>query len=218
MTGAFAFLAFAIAASGFIIATYCYKFKFEIARQSGHRLYLTVVTYGFLPAIPAAVFLLLFIPAEASAYPLVLGLVTIILSIGLTVGYNKKAPDAKQTALLKAWKQDDLESVCSAALLNFRPVAVSLENRKVYIGYVADTLEPSEDASYISIIPIRSGYRDKETMQLKLTHKYQSIINALSKGDTDMDERYLIVIPRNRIMTINIFNDHLYQEISGEKI
>lgn len=218
MTGAFAFLAFAIAASGFIIATQCYKFKFEVARQSGHRLYLTVITYGFLPAIPASVLLLFFIPPESSAYPLWLALIILIISIAFTIWHNKHTPDAKQTALLKAWKQDDLESVCSAALLHFRPVAVSLENRKVYIGYVADTLEPSEDASYISIIPIRSGYRDKETMQLRLTHKYDSIITALFEGKTDVDERYLIVIPRNRIMTINIFNDHLYSEISGEQL
>ncbi|MDT8310217.1 MAG: hypothetical protein RQ732_02110, partial [Methylophaga sp.] len=86
MTGAFAFLAFAIAASGFIIASQCYKFKFEVARQSGHRLYLTVITYGFLPAIPAAVLLLLFIPAESSAYPLVLALLTLLLSIAISIG------------------------------------------------------------------------------------------------------------------------------------
>ena len=58
------------------------------------------------------------------------------------------------------------------ALKGERMLSITLETRKWYAGYVAEvpTLKPSE--KYFRIIPILSGYRDKDTLSATRTISY----------------------------------------------
>jgi len=253
VNGGFAFVALAVAAAGFIIASRCYLVRYQIARESGHRLYLAAITYGFA-CISIAILPIGFIAWAAclEISPYLLGIATALTGLGFTELFNRRLDrsqlpaawaalkslsfrevvihlwnawerddSARVKALWRAWEKDDIELVCATALSEFKPVAVTVESGKVYVGLVADTIEPSSDKSYLSILPFYSGYRDKETHSLRLNHKYESLINGLLNEDPDIIASgldYVIVVPKERIITIHIFNDQLYNEVSGHSL
>jgi len=54
---------------------------------------------------------------------------------------------------------------------------ITMSNRKVYVGRVIGLGEPNEKQGpdqEISIVPVFSGYRDKDTMSVILNHSYDS--------------------------------------------
>ncbi|MBE02073.1 hypothetical protein [uncultured Marinobacter sp.] len=124
----------------------------------------------------------------------------------------------KFNALWQAWQDDDIELICAYAAEEMKPISVTLDTNKVYVGMVADTLEPSDTNSYLSILPIYSGYRNKDNMSYILNHKYETLINGLLNNDEDIVNAkldYIVAIPLERIVTIHVFNEELYQEVSG---
>lgn len=127
--------------------------------------------------------------------------------------------DRRTFALWEAWQENDIELICAYAVVEFKPIAVTLDSKKVYVGIVSDTIEPSDQDSYLSILPLYSGFRD-EKQAFKLTHRYTSLIEILlGEGKEEQLEEgrldYAIAIPLERIVTIHIFNEDLYQEVSG---
>lgn len=251
MTGSIAALVIAIAASGYILASKCLLYKYHIARQNGHRLYLSCLTYGTYALAPALLFTLilsLIIPrVEHNLY--ISAILTFVIAFLFTAIYNCRPSlreikkiiskahetpihktfenlkkqfeideDRNTHALWEAWREHDIEFICAHALSQFKPVAITLETRKVYVGMVADTIEPSENDSYLSILPLYSGYRDREEHQLRLNHRYKTLIDGLIDDDESIinaSADYVIAIPIGRIVTIHIFNPDLYQEVSG---
>lgn len=220
MGGSFAFLALAIASVGYILATRCYLFRYSVSRQSGHKLYLTSITLGFLVMAVAMMVMWLFgADSNLRSYPFKLSFITLIIGFGASELYNRKVPDAKEKALIKAWDRDDLEDVIAYSVLNKKPFSVTLETRKVYVGFVARTLEPSDDKSHLSLIPIYSGFRREPDLGLELTHRYDSIIRYLAEKESSRNQvEYTIVIPLERIVSANIFNEDLYKDVTGNGV
>ncbi|UZD66728.1 hypothetical protein [Marinobacter sp. AN1] len=252
MNGSFAILAVAIATSGYILASKCLLNRYRVARQSGHRLYLSSLKYGIYAHFPALflawIFSLAIPPLNT---PITTAILTILSALTFTEVYNRKPSshqwiqlksllgqireqplahsykklkeifpideERRSVALWEAWQENDIELICAYAVGEFKPVAVTLESKKVYVGIVADTIEPSDQDSYLSILPLYSGYRD-DSQAFKLNHKYVTLIEALlgegkELSGTTLD--YAIAIPLERIVTIHIFNEDLYQEVSG---
>ncbi|HMV13103.1 MAG TPA: hypothetical protein PKD88_08285 [Nitrosomonas sp.] len=58
----------------------------------------------------------------------------------------------------------------------------------------------------ISLIPIMSGYRDKDTFEVSLTTYYEAI-------DTDLD----IVIRQDKILTASWFDFDVYKKLNHKK-
>tara|TARA_R110000751_G_scaffold75598_3_gene152289 strand:+ start:602 stop:1264 length:663 start_codon:yes stop_codon:yes gene_type:complete len=203
--------------SGYVLATQCYFFKFRVARQSGQRLYLTALLLGFFSAFAATALMELF-GSLASSEGLPLALLTFTLSVLATYGYNLFVPDAKEKALWAAWQEDDLEKLCGRAITQNKPIAITLNSRKVYVGLIGDTLEPKpKESAYLSLFPLFSGYRDPDTLSFHLIHRYDELLNTEGNHETGTQKEkwldFLIVIPRSEIVSIHIFNDHLYQHI-----
>ena len=112
-------------------------------------------------------------------------------------------------------KRDDFDSICYRALINFHPIAISLESRKVYVGFVTDTLEPGED-SYITILPTFSGYRDPDTLEFNLDYSYDAVIGQLGEPDSQLIHYYM-AFPRAKIWSLHLFNDHLYTSVRQQQ-
>lgn len=252
MNGSFAILAVAIATAGYILASKCLLNRYRVARQSGHRLYLSSLKYGvyaLFPALLIAWVLSLVIPSLNA--PITTATLTILSAIAFTEYYNRKPSlsqwkdlknllgdirkqpvaesygklleifpideERRTFALWEAWQENDIELICAYAVGEFKPVAVTLESKKVYVGIVSDTIEPSDQDSYLSILPLYSGYRD-DVQAFKLNHKYTTLIEALLGEGKELSGDsldYAIAIPLERIVTIHIFNEDLYQEVSG---
>ena len=106
-------------------------------------------------------------------------------------------------------RRDDFDSICFDALSQFKPIAITLESRKVYVGYVADGFEPKEGSS-LTLLPVYSGYREKDTLSFKLISAYD-VVREFFHSDRLGIEDYYIAFPRDKILSLHIFNDHLYK-------
>jgi hypothetical protein len=99
-----------------------------------------------------------------------------------------------------------LMRVLQQATRSMRLVSVTLDNRKWYIGYVTESpnLDPQE--LYFRILPILSGYREKDTMRMIRTVFYQDAL-----GDHSIDaNQFVITLPLRDVKIINFFDEKTY--------
>lgn len=95
-------------------------------------------------------------------------------------------------------------------------VAVTLKNRKVYVGHVIEAaLSFTSDDSkspYLVILPVLSGYRDNETLQMKLPVRYYEMWGneELLKISNLTPDDFTIVLPEGEIVSVNKFDYTVY--------
>lgn len=109
---------------------------------------------------------------------------------------------------------DLLMRLLQRALNEERMVSITLETRKWYAGYVfeAPNLRPSEN--YFSLIPVLSGYRDKDTLEARRTLAYNHLFES---GEMDPED-LVIILPIESVRTANLFDPKLYDDhFSSEK-
>ncbi|EOF9273776.1 hypothetical protein MBN81_001116 [Klebsiella pneumoniae] len=91
-----------------------------------------------------------------------------------------------------------------------RPVLVSLKCRKVYVGTVNMISEPNEKQGpnlEISISPIMSGYRDKDTLRVLFSNDY----NDLEDVDTS------IIFPLSEVSHASWFNMDIHEKVDNNR-
>lgn len=89
-------------------------------------------------------------------------------------------------------------------------VLVTLKSRKVYVGRVKTISEPNEidgPNQEISIIPLMSGYREKDTLRIFFTNDYDD----LNSVDT------AIVIPTTEICHTSWFNMDIHTKVDNNR-
>jgi hypothetical protein len=84
-------------------------------------------------------------------------------------------------------------------------VAVTLRNRKVYIGYVLTTPSLNPSDIFVRIYPVRSGHRDKTTLCFEMTTNYVPV-------QSRQGELLFVVIPLGDIEVVNPFDSEVYSE------
>ena len=90
-------------------------------------------------------------------------------------------------------------------------VSVTLDNRKVYIGWtgLAPFSGPSDKdgAKDFTLLPVLSGYRNEETLKLEITTDYTSAYQQIERSDSQVSiDDFEIVIPVSRVVTANPFS------------
>lgn len=69
------------------------------------------------------------------------------------------------------------------------PILITLNNRKVYAGFVLELPYMNEREDwYIKLLPLRSGYRDEKILNLSMTHNYEEIWSNLDEVIPDKIE------------------------------
>lgn len=77
----------------------------------------------------------------------------------------------------RIFKDSPMDNIFFESLIRKKPVLISLKSRKTYVGIVIATGEPNESNGLnqeIVILPIMSGYRDKDTLSVIFTNDYAS--------------------------------------------
>lgn len=90
------------------------------------------------------------------------------------------------------------------------PVLISLKSRKVYVGTVNMISEPNEKQGpnlEISISPIMSGYRDKDTLRVLFSNDY----NDLDGIDTS------IIFPLSEVSHASWFNMDIHEKVDNNR-
>ena len=97
-------------------------------------------------------------------------------------------------------------------------VELSLRSRKSYIGLILGSEITRHGEPDIALIPLVSGYRDKDTLELGITTDYTP---ALKKSLEDVSglqhEDLQIVIPRDEVISARTFYPETYNLFQDEK-
>lgn len=215
----------AIAVGGFIFSNKCYATKYRISRQSGHKLYLPALGIGFVLAplawlslksgywVCSATGFTACIPISNELNNFVFGIHMLFWGWLVAALYNK-LPKVRTNALTRELKKNDFDATCLYASEAFKPIAVSLESRKVYVGMIIDT--PAPESDYLTFLPAYSGYRDDETLSFTLVNDYEKELERLMKGDENTHLQDLVItVPKGKILSLHIYNDHLYRRLNS---
>ena len=93
-----------------------------------------------------------------------------------------------------------------------RLISLTLDSRKWYVGWVAQTpnLHPLEQ--YFRLLPFISGYRDKDSLETRRTVYYDAVLK-----DAMLDpNEFVITLPLKDVKIAGFFNDEIYDEYFAE--
>ena len=112
---------------------------------------------------------------------------------------------------------DPLTRLFLSATLRAQPVLVTMENRKLYAGFVVLSLGLNPQTRHIRILPLLSGYRDQETGLAVFTTEYAHIYELMESGDDPHLERFTasdfqVVLPLGEIRSARLFDPLIYAE------
>lgn len=233
-SGDTALIILSIAISGYIFSTFCYRLRYKTARESGHRLYLTCASVGWVFVLIGYALIQLVVTIcthyrfgswlvaaiSPSHEPLFVSALSPALSTMAMVVYNS-LPHSKSRNIERVWAKNDFDSLISYVTGGDKPnpLSLTLDTRKVYIGMVARTNEPDDGSSHVTLLPLFSGFRDPNSLELSLENRYDEVFDyfdPLQNGPTTFDIRdFLLVIPLSQIVTANPFNYHIYKRLHG---
>jgi hypothetical protein len=111
---------------------------------------------------------------------------------------------------------DEIELLLVNAVVTQQPVQATLSNGKVYVGKVIESRDPSSKLETFRLIPMMSGYRDKDTGEVEYTTFYQNIFTAL-KGNGVGIRSFELVIPIDKIVTISGFDLTAYRSFQENR-
>lgn len=107
---------------------------------------------------------------------------------------------------------DGLIKLLQYAATRERLISVTLDNGKWYAGEVGESLNLDPQEAYFRLLPLFSGYRDKDTLRLIQVLSYAGIY--LRK---DVDKReFEVTIPLKGIKTASLWNQGAYEEHNRE--
>lgn len=121
--------------------------------------------------------------------------------------YNKKL-------LQHAIKNNDFEQLITRSVYDVFPILFTLESRKVYVGWAVSAPNPAHERKSIRILPIISGYRNKDTLEVEFTTDYLPIIDGVldDKNINYALEDLEVIIPASSLSSCHLFDMTLYNE------
>lgn len=142
---------------------------------------------------------------------------TIALGIllGLLVCFvgNRIYSEGKAAEAIAIKDGDLIELLIRESMRTRKSVEISLKTGKSYIGFAVESGIAKSGESDISLIPVASGYRNKNSQELEITTNYASVI-AESYPDAKSYLDYVdfrIIIPKSEIVSARLFDPDIYQ-------
>ncbi|MDX7715155.1 hypothetical protein [Aeromonas caviae] len=127
--------------------------------------------------------------------------------------------DKKWDALAKAVGSNPYEVMLMEASARQVPVIVTLGSKKFYVGLVICPAFEHGESEYLELIPLLSGYRNKDNLTINITTNYRQhyLESGISAGlGTAMNRLTLndfrVVAPRSEVETISFFDLDTYQK------
>ncbi|KAF7781252.1 hypothetical protein PRUB_b0409 [Pseudoalteromonas rubra] len=159
-----------------------------------------------------------------SAIALILSVFGPNMILNITAKQKNVTPeDLKNAVYFSLSGTDDtpeFTGILHNSMLKGLPIAFTLSNRKVYIGYVINLGYHMND---FMVLPLKSGYRCKDELRLELVTNYASAwsdIEASNKDNPEANqsdeeeldlEKFLINIPVREVVHANL-HDFEYKE------
>ena len=113
---------------------------------------------------------------------------------------------------------DAIELLIAESFDNQRAVEITLRTRKSYVGLATEMPIALEGAADVSLVPIVSGYRDKETQELQLTQNYAPLLVEAIAGQSEVNyEDFRVVISFQEIVSARLFERTVWERFQGER-
>jgi hypothetical protein len=217
--------------------------RWRVAREEGHRLYFRAVFFGALifvgvavvryqlesrfPRYAAAVSsvkerLQPMVKEQNSAAPTADLTITCFLAMlaGLPLAWLLNLIFPKQYWLRRAIRKDALEAFLLDAAEREVSIGVTMDDGKVYVGYLVESFDPTVGRKCILLLPLMSGYRDQETRNVNFTTFYIELYGGEGVNQTPLPaplehltaEDFIIVLPADRIASYRMFDALAYHE------
>ena len=111
--------------------------------------------------------------------------------------------------------------VIASAFRRNRMIELSLKNRKSYVGLVLWSSITKRGRSDVTLLPIASGYRSEDTLELHLTTNYAPLIKKLidkdAEGIDDLLRDYSVVLPRSEVCSARLFDPAVYRRFQQSR-
>ena len=226
------------ALAGYLLQTVLYQFRYRTLRESGQHVVFRSALTGIVLAFFAQLILHIvsnYVPRLESYLCEVFGFeysAVAVLSffLALAVWPVCNALTDRDSAAIRAAKENgDLKGVfVTEAIATCKTVEVSLNTGKVYIGKISQSGIGISSQFDLMITPLFSGYRNRETNELKITQFYHQIIRDRKKKRQrgyDQDGRELkndwnelrIGVSLSDVITVRFFDPTLYREFSKDE-
>ena len=140
-----------------------------------------------------------------------IGLLSLLLAFGISHLINHLCD---KTDSLKKAIDNDLDQILFNSIAKEKYpklLQFTLDGRKSYVGFVVDGAEPNTN-SYVTILPVLSGYRDVETLSLTLDIDYELFYEELEELDS-----LTTVFPKSKILSCNYFNPTIYKKVMSKR-
>jgi hypothetical protein len=210
---------------GFLFLHITHFFRFAAQRLDGYRLLLYSALSGTGLVILARLLVILFAPtrvgleaarwwttfapfpySETSAWALALGPIFAVV-VNLFLGAER----AKDIEIRR--HGNSLTKLLHHAVREERLVSLTLATLKWYVGFVAESPNLAPQEEYFRLLPIISGYRDRETLRTKRTVFYEDVLGDEAVNSDD----FVITLPLKDIRIASLFDENVYDEHFAEK-
>jgi hypothetical protein len=106
-----------------------------------------------------------------------------------------------------------LHQLLHSAVLKNIPILITLASRKVYVGYLTESPNLKPENQHLALLPVLSGYRDKDTLRIKLDLIYPNP-KSFTGEDIDPEDLLLMTVPFSEIKSASFYHQdqqHLFQ-------
>jgi hypothetical protein len=209
---------------GFLFVHLTHFFRFAAQRLDGYRLLFQAAIAGTLLAMLARV-IIVTIETSVGHYPWhgfwvrfapfpYAGTSILSLAIGpaiaLTVNLFIGPDEAKDREIRRHGNL--LTQLLHRSARERRLVSITLDNRKWYVGWVAESPSLYPQEIYFRLLPLTSGYRKPDTLETVITNSYESVL-----GDPRFPEKDLVLtFAASDIKIANLFNEDVYNDYFAE--
>jgi len=127
---------------------------------------------------------------------------------------------AWQKFILKlAIKNNDFERLLYRGFTKNLPIMFTLNTGKLYVGWMVRAPNPVETRKAVRILPMLSGYRNKDTQKVKFTTDYYFILKKIENSE-HLDHLVIgdfeIVLPSDQICASHLFDIEAYLHFTDD--
>ena len=136
------------------------------------------------------------------------------LSIALPSIINRFRDDESDYRKFLLEKGNTIDILIYYSFLSSEILQITLRSRKVYIGVISHVEFSDPENSIVTILPLYSGYRDKDTYEFKPTTNYRPIIqqNFIAPTLMDNDAELDVSFPKSDVIVIRQFDEQIYED------
>jgi len=128
--------------------------------------------------------------------------------------------DRRWDALAKAVGNNAFESLLMEASARQFPIIATLSSRKIYVGLVTCPALENGLSEHLEILPMLSGYRDKDDLTISITTNYHQhylesgVIGGMSRLNI---QDFRVLIPKDEVETISFFDTETYNKFKEDE-